>query len=122
MNEDRSSERIIRKDAKNCFVESLCDAFGQAKAHLVFATYDLSRPVGHRQTNSVHVYISMSELLELCRKFSSGEMRWMVDQKRKAGDNAPIQEWIGGTSAEKLRKYGRARQDGKSLSRTCKLV
>ena len=31
-------------------------------------------------------------------------------------------EWLGGTSAEKLRQYGKPRQDGKSLSRVCKLM
>ena len=38
--------QIIRKDAKNCFVESLNDAFKIGKIHLNFATYDLSRPSG----------------------------------------------------------------------------
>ena len=33
-----------------------------------------------------------------------------------------LMEWLGGTSAEKLARLGRARQDGMSLSRTAKLL
>ena len=63
MQQERNSQQIIRKDAKNCFVESLSDAFDREKAHLVFAAYDLTKPAGQRQTNCVHIYISIPELL-----------------------------------------------------------
>lgn len=122
MQQERNHQQIIRKDARNCFVESLSDAFDKGKAHLVFASYDLSRPTGQRQTNCVHIYISISELLELCRKLSCGELRYIWQNRKKAGDNKPIQEWLGGTSAEKLRQYGKPRADGKSLSRVAKLL
>ena len=49
--------QIIRKDAKNCFVEVLNDSFSIARAHLFFATYDLSKPSGERQTNTIHIYL-----------------------------------------------------------------
>lgn len=122
MQEERNQYQIIRKDAKNCFVESLSDGFPKSKAHLAFATYDLSKPAGQRQNNNVHIYISIPEFLELCRKLSSGELRWMMQEKKKAGDSRPIQEWLGGTSADKLKKYGKPRPDGKSLSRVGKLL
>lgn len=38
MEESRNQHQIIRKDNKNCFVESLSDAFEIGKAHLAFAT------------------------------------------------------------------------------------
>ena len=60
--------------------------------------------------------------MELCRKLSCGELRYIMQQKKQTGDSKPIQEWLGGTSAEKLRQYGKARPDGKSLSRVCKLM
>ena len=122
MVDERNVSQIIRKDARNCFVESLSDAFGNGRAHFAFATYDLSKPAGQRQTNSIHIYISISELLELCRKLSCGELRYIMQQKKQTGDSKPIQEWLGGTSAEKLRQYGKVRADGKSLSRVCKLL
>ena len=122
MEEARNQHQIIRKDAKNCFVESLSDSFDKGKAHFAFATYDLNKPAGSRQTNCVHIYISVPELLELCRKLFCGELRYLWQEHKKANDNRPIQEWLGGTSAEKLLQYGKPRPDGKSLSRVCKLV
>ena len=47
MEESRNQHQIIRKDNKNCFVESLSDAFEIGKAHLAFATYDLNLSLIH---------------------------------------------------------------------------
>lgn len=38
MEESRNQHQIIRKDNKNCFVESLSDAFEIGKAHLLLIT------------------------------------------------------------------------------------
>lgn len=118
MNDDRNRSQIIRIDARNCFVESLNDAFEIGKAHFTFASYDLSKPSGQRQTNSIQIYIDMAEVLELCRKLMGGELRYLMQVKKKNGDSTPLYQCLGGTSAEKLARYGRARADGKSLSRT----
>lgn len=83
MPDDRNQYQIIRKDARNCFVESLNDAFGIGRVHFAFATYDLSRPAGSRQTNNIHIYITVEEFLELCRKLNSGELRYMLQSKKK---------------------------------------
>lgn len=122
MAEERNQHQIIRKDAKNCFVESLSDSFDKGKAHFAFATYDLNKPAGNRQTNCVHIYISIPELLELCRKLTCGELRYLWQTRKKAADNEPILKWLGGTSAEKLAQYGKPRPDGKSLSRVAQLL
>lgn len=122
MAEERNNYQITRKDARNCFVESLWDAFEIGKIHLAFATYDLNRPAGQRQTNNIHIYIAADEFLELCRKLNCGELRYMMQNKKNAGDSTPLYECLGGTSAEKLAAYGRSRPDGKSLSRTAKIV
>lgn len=119
---ERNQNQIIRKDARSCFVESLNDAFEIGKIHLAFATYDLSRPAGQRQTNNIHIYIAVGEFLELCRKLECGELRYLLQNKKKAGDKTPLYQCLGGTSAEKLAKYGRSRPDGKSLSRTAQLL
>ena len=63
MQEDRNQSQIIRKDAKNCFVESLSDAFDKGKAHFAFATYDVNKPSGQRQTNNVHIYKAVLGIL-----------------------------------------------------------
>ena len=122
MAEEQNRNQIIRKDARGCFVESLDDYFHMGKAHLLFAAYDMNRPPGQRQTDSINIFIGVGELQEICRKLSSGELRWLMDQKRNANDQTPLMEWLGGTSAEKLARLGRARQDGMSLSRTAKLL
>ena len=122
MPEERNQNQIIRIDARNCFVESLNDSFGFGKAHFTFASYDLSKPSGQRQTNSIQIYIDIAELLELCRKLVGGELRYMMQNRKKAGDSTPLFQHLGGTSAEKLARYGRPRADGKSLSRTAQLI
>ena len=58
----------------------------------------------------------------MCRKLSCGELRFIWQERKKSGTNKTIQEWLGGTSAERLRLYGKARADGKSLSRVAKLL
>ena len=114
--------QIIRKDAKNCFVEVLNDSFSIARAHLFFATYDLSKPSGERQTNTIHIYLPMEEVVELCRKLESGEFRMMVDKNKKNNDSTSLYESLGGTSAKRLKALGKARKDKKSLSRVMNII
>lgn len=109
MSDKQNLTQIIRKDARGCFVESLWDAFSYGKAHLVFASYDMNRPAGQRQTNNIHIYLSMTELLELCRKAESGELRYLLQAHKKNGSKEAIYQSLGGTSAEKLAKIGRSR-------------
>lgn len=121
MTEENQSQ-IVRKDARGCFVESLNDFFVVGKVHFAFAAYDVNLPPGQRQTNNIHIFIGVDELQEICRKLSCGELQYMMQQKKKTGDRNPLLEWLGGTSAEKLANSGRSRADGKSLSRTAKLL
>ena len=95
MSDKQNLTQIIRKDARGCFVESLWDAFSYGKAHLVFASYDMNRPAGQRQTNNIHIYLSMTELLELCRKAESGELRYLLQAHKKNGSKArSISLWV----------------------------
>ena len=121
MPDNYNNTQIIRKDAKNCFVESLNDSFSIGKVHFAFATYDVSKPAGHRQTNNIHIYINVDEFLELCRKLEFGEIKFLMKQRRESNDNTPIYETMGGTSAETLAKRGKSRPDGKSLARIAKV-
>ena len=106
MDKERNAHQIVRKDGKGCFVESLNDAFPFGRCHLTFATYDLSRPVGERQTNLVQIYLDCAELLELCRQAESGELLLRLQDKKQKGDKTPLYQCMGGTSAEKLRRIG----------------
>lgn len=120
--EERNKSQIIRQDAKNCFVESKNDAFGIGKIHLDFATYDLSLPSGQRQTNNVNIYIDVPEFLRLTQEALRGILHSRARQQKANKELTPLYESLGGTSAEKLKQYGRERTDGKSLSRTVKLI
>ena len=60
--------------------------------------------------------------MDLCRKIECGELRYMLQNKKQNKDMTPLYQCLGGTSAEKLAKYGRSRKDGMSLSRTAKLI
>lgn len=122
MAEERNQYQITRKDAKNCFVESLSNAFDIGKIHLVFATYDTSKPVGQRQTNNIPIYITVDEFLELHRKVTCGELRYLMQNKKKNTDSTPLYQSLGGTSAERLVKQQRSRSDGMSQSRIVQLV
>lgn len=122
MTDERNQNQITRKDAKNCFVESLSDAFAIGKIHFNFSAYDPNKPVGQKQTNGVHIYIAADEFMELCRKVSCGEFRFMVQTKKKNNDKTPLYQSLGGTSAEKLKAQNRTRPDGMSLSRTLKIM
>ena len=55
--DERNQNQITRKDAKNCFVESLNDVFAIGKVHLNFAAYDSNKPARQRQTAGVHIFI-----------------------------------------------------------------
>lgn len=122
MSDEHNLNQIIRKDARGCFVESLNDGFVFGRIHLTFATYDLSLPAGKRQTNRVDIYLPADEFLDFCRKLSSGELRFMVQNQKKNGDDSPLFESLGGTSAEKLAQQKKQRKDGKSLSRTFQII
>lgn len=100
MPEERNQNQIIRIDARNCFVESLNDSFGFGKAHFTFASYDLSKPSGQRQTNSIQIYIDIAELLELCRKLVGGELRYMMQNRKKTGDSTPLFQHLGGEACQ----------------------
>ena len=115
MYEERNQYQIARKDARGCFVESLSDAFPIGKAHFAFATYDVSRPVGQRQTNHIHIYMDMGECLELCRKLECGELRYLLQAKKKNGDKTPLYQCLGGNSAEQLAKAGKVFPEQRSL-------
>ena len=122
MTDERNQNQITRKDAKNCFVESLNDVFAIGKVHLNFAAYDPNKPAGQRQTAGVHIFIAADEFMELCRKVSCGEFKFLWQQQKKNNNKEPLYTSLGGTSAEKLAKQNRSRPDGMSLSRTFKVM
>lgn len=114
--------QIIRKDAKDCFVEVRNDTFHLGKVHLQFVSYDTTRPKGNRYTNNISIYIDVPEFLVLTQEAASGALHVRMQQYKQAGNKAALYEHLGGTSAKHLERYGRPRPDGKSLSRVVRLT
>lgn len=121
-NQNDNQDQIIRKDARNCFVEVKNDCFHLNKVHLQFVAYDKSRPAGQRYTNNVHIYIDVPQFLALTQEAASGSLHRRMQQYKEEHRSEPLFEHLGGTSAKRLAYYGKARPDGKSLSRVVKLT
>jgi len=119
---DLNRSQIIRKDARNCFVETLSDCFINNKVHLGFSQYDMGRQKGERQTSRVNIYIDVPEFLHLTHEALSGALHMRAKQLKDLNDPKPLYEHLGGTSAERLAQYGRPRPDSKSVSRIVKLI
>jgi hypothetical protein len=120
--EDLNRFQIIRKDARGCFVETKSDCFGYGKVHMEFSQYDATRPAGQRQTGHINIYVDVPEFLLLAHESLSGALHMRARQQKEKNDNSPLFEHLGGTSSEKLRRFGNPRPDGKSLSRIIKLI
>ena len=120
--EDLNKYQIIRKDARNCFVETKSDYFIHNKIHLEFLKYDMARQKGDRQTGHVHIYIDVPEFLHLTHEALSGALHMRANQQKQLNDPKPLYEHLGGTSAERLAQYGWTRPDAKSVSRIVKLL
>ena len=120
--EDLNRYQIIRKDARGCFVETKSDSFSFGKVHLEFSKYDASKPAGQRQTDHVHIYLDVPEFLHLAHEALTGALHMRAKSQSENSDQKPLFEHLGGTSAEKLKRYEKSRQDGKSLSRIVKLI
>lgn len=121
---DRNQYQIIRKDARNCFVETKSDSFPIGKVHLEFTTYDASRPLGQRQTNHIHIYIDIAEFMYLWQFILFGDCHERMAALKNGSDNEinkPLYQSLGGTSAKRLAASGRTRKDGMSQSRSVKL-
>lgn len=115
-------DRIIRLDARSCFLEAKNDCFHLEKVHLQFVTYDLSKPKGQRYTNNINIYADLDEFLVLAQEAITGALHNRMQQYKQAKKQDPLFECLGGTAAAQLAFYGRPRPDGKSLSRVAKLI
>lgn len=117
-----NQDQIIRKDARNCFVEVKNDCFHLDKVHLQFVTYDQRRPPGDRYTNNIHIYIDVPDFLALTQEAANGSLHVRMQQYKAQHKSEALYEHLGGTSAKRLASYNKARPDGKSLSRVVKLT
>lgn len=119
--DDRNKFQISRIDNRGCFVEAKSDWFSRDQIHFEFATYDMKRPEGRRYTNHVNIYLEGPKFLALATDIISGIMLNELRYPTLPQPTDPLFEHLGGTSAEKLARYGNPRQDGMGQSRILKI-
>ncbi|MBQ8806263.1 MAG: hypothetical protein IJZ68_07225 [Bacteroidaceae bacterium] len=115
--QEYKNTQIIRKDARNCFVETKSDCFNIGKVVLNFVQYDASKPEGNRANNSVSIFMPVDDMLFMCAEISGGTLAQKVEQKRSKNDMKPIYQHLGGQNADKAK-----RPDKMSLSRNVTLT
>jgi hypothetical protein len=115
--QEYKNTQIIRKDARNCFVETKSDCFGIDKVVINFVAYDASKPEGNRATNSVSIFMPVDDMQLICAEITGGVLLQKIDAKRSKNDMKPIYQHLGGQSADKAK-----RADKMSLSRNVTLT
>ena len=115
--QEYKNTQIIRKDARNCFVETKSDCFNIGKVVLNFVQYDASKPEGNRANNSVSIFMPVDDMLFMCAEISGGTLAQKVEQKRSKNDMKPIYQHLGGQNVDKAK-----RPDKMSLSRNVTLT
>lgn len=106
------NHQIIRIDGKSKFVEVLDTAFEIGKVTLNFIEYDDTKVAGDRIVARIPIYMDFPEFRRFAQDILSG--RYATLAKTAKG---PIEMFMKGTSAERLKAQGRERADGKSESR-----
>lgn len=120
MSKQISPNQIFRADGKNVFIEVMNSAFSIGHVLINFIEYGQD----NKQTKKIPIYIGIPEFLAMAQDMKSGKMG-VYQQKHKDDQYPyPIPEYtlLGGVSAEKLKKKGAERADGKALSRQFKIV
>lgn len=120
--------QLIRFDGKNCFMEVMVSAMNIGRVQMNFIEYDLTKPAKNRIVQDITIFLEQFEALVLANDILSGNMSALakeaIEAKKKGGyrfANA-IYTSMGGTSAEKLKKQGKEREDKMSESRQLKIT
>lgn len=117
MSKEKNPAQILRKDGKNCFVESLCDSFEIDKMHLCFVNYDTGAEKGSRQTAKIDIYVDAPEWIAWTADIALHYTEKQLAKAKAETSYEPVLQTMGGVSADLLKKRGQERSDGKSLSR-----
>lgn len=128
MEKEVSLNQIIKFSGKNVFVEVMDSMFNRGKVVLNFFEYDLSKPQNERIVENVSIFIDITEFEVLAHdiKFRFIDREAIkAREMQKQGNYKYCKEIyvdMGGTTAEKLRIYGKAREDKKDESRVFKIT
>lgn len=122
------SNQIIRIDGKNVFLEVLNSAFQIGKVQMNFLEYDVTKDKGERIKHDIAIYVDIDKFLVLSNDVLSGRISALAikarEEQQKGGYKYCKEIWndMGGISAETLKRRGKERADGKSLSRQFKIT
>ncbi|MDF2879527.1 MAG: hypothetical protein K0R54_84 [Clostridiaceae bacterium] len=125
---DKNTNQILRFDGKNVFMEVMRSAFAIGKVQINFIEYDVSQQKNSRQKKNIQLYMDMDKFLGLSADILSGKMAVLAKQAKEAKEKGgykyckEIFNDMGGISAENLKKRGKERPDGKSMSRQFKIT
>lgn len=111
-NEQYENHQIHRIDGKSKFVESLDRCFEIGKVTFNFVEYDDKKAVGDRIISRIPIYMDFPEFRRFAQDMLSGRFAKMAEQKVN-----PIDQFLKGTSIERLKAQNRERTDGKAESR-----
>lgn len=120
--------QIIRLDGKNVFVEVMNNAFEIGKVLFNFIEYDPNAEKKNRIKQNISIFVDLDKFLVLANDVLSGRMAALANKAReeaKKNNQKYCKEiWVnlGGVSAKVLEQRGKARPDGKSLSRQMKIT
>lgn len=119
--------QILKFDRKASFLEVTADALRIGQIKLAFRTYDMQKESGNRMTAEIDIYMPMAEMMALNHNILSGRLNYEIKKSleaaQAAGSKYPKEVYtkMGGTSAVRLTAQGKARPDGKSISRQLKI-
>lgn len=125
---EKNPQQIIRFDGKNVFMEVMNSAFSIGKVQINFIEYDATAQKNSRQKKNIPIYIDMDKFLLLTHDILSGRMARLAQEAQQAKKEGgykyakEIYQDLGGVSAENLKKRGKARPDGLSMSRQFKIT
>ncbi|WP_075980107.1 hypothetical protein [Bacillus massilinigeriensis] len=124
----KEHSQIIRLDGRNTFLEVMNSAFVIGKVQINFIEYDVTADKGNRIKQQINIYVDIDKLLLFGNDVLTGRMNQLGKMAReeqiKKGFKYSKEIWLdlGGISAKLLIERGKARSDGKSLSRQMKLT
>ena len=129
MAREKNINQIVRKDAKNCFVEVMSSAFEIEKVLLNFYNYNMNMPANSRLSAGISVYLGFDEFYRICWDATVNyrldrALDNSITKMRETGAKypEPITLYMGGKPANDLNAAGKARPDGMSLSRQMQIV
>jgi hypothetical protein len=114
MPKNTNPNQIYKKMGAKTFVELLDTYFSSSRLIINFERYDKNRPIGNRKTEQIMIYMTFQSVLRTTYSIlTTGSLLRDLDMTPQSS----ITLSQGGTSAKKLQRYQKSRQDGNGVYR-----